>query len=252
MDPHDSKVVFANEKECELSGYSEEELVKLNFANLFAGDKKQTEEEIKSLIAQAFYEGPQYIEREFVRKSGEVFSAAVYLKKCAITNSECVIVTIRDVTPWKNKETDLQAAQSRYQELLYHSDSLIYHLDAAGTVINVNEAVKKIFDLSIEEVVGNHFTAFLHREDQQKGTDAFQEVIGGGLINDMECRCLARGNREIILKINIWPEFDDNEKIIGIYGVAIDITAQQSAVNKMREMVIQVISMLLARQQQIA
>ena len=60
----------------------------------------------------------------------------------------------------------------------------------------------------------------------------------------MEFIGLARGNREIVLKINIWPEFDENENIIGMHGDAIDITDQKTVLHKMREMVIQIISML--------
>ncbi len=244
VDPHDGKIIFANATGCELTGYSEEELLKLRLSDLSCGDKGQAEERIKALTAKAFYEGPQHFELESAKKAGECFDAKVLLKKCLITNKDCIIATIRDVTDLKEKEAELRTAQRRYNELMYHSNSLIYHLDQNGIVTNVNDAVKKIFDLEIAEVLGNHFTAFLQKEDHKKGEDAFKHVISGGLINNMEFKGLARGNREIILQVNIWPEFDENENIIGMHGDAIDITDQKTVLNKMREMVIQIISML--------
>ncbi len=244
VDPHDGKIIFANAAGCELTGYSEEELLKLRIADLSRGDKGQAEERIKALTAKVFYEGPQCFELESAKKAGECFDAKVHFKKCFMTNKDCVIATIRDVSDLKEKEAELRTAQRRYKELMYHSNLLIYHLDENGIVTNVNDAVKKIFDLEIEEMLGNHFTAFLHEEEHQKGEDVFKQVISGGLINDMEFRGLARGNREIILKVNIWPEFDGNENIIGMHGDAIDVTDQKTVLNKMREMVIQTVSML--------
>ncbi len=244
VDPHDGKIIFANAEGCDLTGYAEKELLKMCIADLSFRDKKQAEETIKALIAKAFYEGPQCFEIGLAKKSGESFVAKVYFKKCLITNRDCVIATIRDTTAWKEKEIELRKAQRRYKELMCHSNSLIYHLDGNGIVTNVNDVIKKIFNLEIKEVLGNHFTAFLHEEDRQKGEEAFKHVISGGLINDLELRGLARGNREINLQVNIWPEFDENENVIGIHGNAIDITDQKTLLNKMREMVIQIISML--------
>lgn len=244
VDSHDGKIIFANAKGCELTGYSEEELMKMSIADLSSGDKKKNIERVKALTAKAFYEGTQCFDMEFVMKTGECFDANVYLKKSMITSRECVIATIIDFRAWKEKVQELRTAQRRYKELRYNSNSLIYHLDQNGIVTNVNEAVKKIFGFEINEVVGNHFKAFLHEEEHAKGEDIFKQVITGGLINGVELRGLARGNCEIVLKINIWPEFDEHENIIGMHGDAIDITVQKTVLNKMREMVMQIISML--------
>ncbi|MFH1093769.1 MAG: PAS domain S-box protein [Candidatus Omnitrophota bacterium] len=244
IDPHDGKIIFANAKGCELTGYSEEELLKMSMADFSSGDRSKVNERSKALTAKAFYEGTQHFDLELVKKNGECFDAKVHLKKSMITNKECVIATIRDFSAWKEKDQELKTTQRRYKDLMYNSNSLIYHLDPNGIVTNVNEAVKKIFGFEIAEVVGNHFAAFLHESEHKRGEDTFNQVISGGLMNDIEFRGLARGNREIVLKGNIWPEFDENENIIGIHGDAIDVTDQKTLLNKMREMVIQIISML--------
>lgn len=244
VDPHDGKIIFANLKSCELIGYSEEELMNMRLADLGCEDKGKSIERMKVLTAKAFYEGAQHIDMELLKKNGECFDSKIYLKKSDISTRECVIATIRDFSAWKEKDMELKKAQRHYKELMYNSNSLIYHLNENGIVVNVNEAVKKIFGFEIDEVVGNHFNDFLLKEDHQKGEDAFKDVLSGGVINEMEFRGLARGNREICLKINIWPEFDEKENIIGMHGDAIDITEQKAVLDKMREMVIQIISML--------
>ncbi len=244
VDPHDGKIIFANAKGCELTGYSEEELLKMRISDMGCGDKKQADTSIKALTAKAFYEGWQHFDMSLLRKSGECFDSKIYLKKSIITGRDCVIATIMDFSSWKEKNQELRTAQRHYKELMCNSNSLIYHLDQNGIVINVNQAAKKMFGFEVNEMVGNHFNAFFQKEEHQKGEDAFKHVTSGGLINGMELRGMARGNREIILKMNIWPEFDEQENIIGMHGDAIDITDQKTLLNKMREMVIQTISML--------
>ena len=81
IDPHDNRIIFANLSGCELTGYSEEELIKKSLPDLTSLGKEKTQERIKALIAKAFYEGPQHLDLELLKKNGEAIDSKIFLKK---------------------------------------------------------------------------------------------------------------------------------------------------------------------------
>jgi len=244
IDPNDGRFIFVNAQGCRLVKYSEEELSKLSIEDISTGDKESISEKIKTVTAKVFYEGPQEFAWQFCKKSGEVFDAEVNLEKGFVAKRKCVIASVRDITSWKQKEVRLHQEEKRYRELLKNSNSLVFYLDENGKVTSVNEAVKKFFGYEINEALNRHFTEFLCEEDHEKGYETFKKVMSGEQVNNIEFNGLSKIRERMVMRINIWPEYNAAGQIIGIYGDAVDITDEKMMLDKMREMVIQIISML--------
>jgi PAS domain S-box-containing protein/putative nucleotidyltransferase with HDIG domain len=243
IDPVNNKIIHTNRKASQLSEYSKEELTKLSIEDLSYGDKEVLSKRIKAMTAKAFYEGEQHFEWLLLKKSGEVFEVEISMQKGVVDQRECVFATVRDISQRKRTEENLKASEKRYSDLLRNTSSLIFSLDDSGLITSVNSAANKVLKYKKDDILGHNFLEFLPEDQHEKARNMFKE-IKNGKDKDEELRCITRDKEEIVILLNAWPMCDKNDKIIGIYGVAKDITEQKKTLERMRQMIIQIVSML--------
>jgi len=244
IDPVNNKIISANKKACELSEYSKEELKKLSIEDLSYGDKEVLRIKIKAITAKAFYEGEQHFEWLALKKSGEVFEIEINMQRGFVEKRECVFATVRDISQRKRIEEKLKAAEKRYSDLLRNTSSLIFSLDNDGLITSINSAANKVLKYKKNEIMGHNVLDFLPQDEHLKAIKIIDEIKSGKKNKDAELRCNKKDNSEIVILLNAWPMYDKDKKIIGIHGVAKDITEQKKVLERMREMVIQIVSML--------
>lgn len=244
IDPVHNKIINANKKACQISEYSKEELSKLSIEDLSYGDRDVLSAKIKAITAKAFYEGEQLFEWLALRKSGEVFEVEINMRKGIVEQRECVLATIRDISQRKRTEEKLKSAEKRYSDLLRNTSSLIFSLDNTGSIISINSAANRVLKYKKNDILGHNFLDFLPEDEHVKARKILDEIRNGRKNKDAELRCITKDNNEIVILLNAWPMCDKDGQIIGIYGVAKDITEQKKILERMRQMVIQIVSML--------
>ncbi len=244
IDPVNNKIIHANKKACDMTEYSKEELTKLSIEDLSYGEKDVLRAKIKAITAKAFYEGEQHFEWLALKKSGEVFEVEMNMQKGIVEKRECVFTTVRDISLRKRTEEKLKQAEKQYSDLLKNTSSLIFSLDISGVITNINSAANKVLKYKKTEIMGHSFLDFLPKDEHLKAKKILDEIKNGSKNKDEELRCLTKDTKEIVILLNAWPMYDNDKQIIGIYGVAKDITEQKNILERMRQMVIQIVSML--------
>jgi len=244
IDPVNNKIITANKKACQLCEYSKEELSKLSIEDLSYGDKEALRTKIKAVTAKAFYEGEQDLEWLALKKTGEVFEVEINMQKGVVEKRECVFAIVRDISQRKRTEEKLKHAEKRYSDLLRNTSSLIFSLDNESLITSINSAANRVLKYKKSEIVGHNILDLLHPDEHIKANQILAEIKNGKKNKDAEFRCIKKDNSEIVILLNAWPMYDKDNKIIGIYGVAKDITEQKKILERMREMVIQIVSML--------
>lgn len=242
--PVNNKIIHANKKACDMSEYSKQELNKLSIEDLSYGEKEILRAKIKTITAKAFYEGEQHFEWLFLKKTGEVFEVEINMQKGMVEKRECVFATVRGISLRKRIEEKLKQAEQQYSDLLKNTSSLIFALDDLGLVTSVNSAANRVLKYQRIDIMGRSFLDFLPKDEHSKANKILDEIKNGGKNKDEEMRCLTKDNKEIVILLNAWPKYDKDNQIIGIYGVAKDITEQKKIMESMRQMVIQIVSML--------
>ncbi|MFH1061694.1 MAG: PAS domain S-box protein [Candidatus Omnitrophota bacterium] len=244
IDPVNNKIIHANKKACQVSEYSKEELMKLSIEDLSYGDREVLSAKIKAITAKAFYEGEQHFECLFLKKSGEVFEVEINMQKGMVEKRDCVFAIVRDISQRKRTEEKLRGAEKRYSDLLKNTSSLIFSLNNDGFITSVNSAANRVLKYKKADIQGHSFLEFLPEDEHVKARRIFDEIRNGRKNKDEELRCITKDKNEIVILLNVWPMCDKDGKIIGIYGVAKDITEQKKILERMRQMVIQIVSML--------
>lgn len=243
-DPNSGLIQDANESMINLFGYQKEEISKLTMEDISYGETEVIRERIKTIVAKAFYEGPQYIEWLCRSKAGRIFPAEFILKKVVIGKRKCLLGVGHDISERKRVEQEVKESEEQYRILVENANDLIFTLDKKGVFTSVNEAAKKIAGYEKNEVIGKHFLLFLPKEEYQKANELFEKIIRGTEEKQQEFKCIHKNKSEFFLLLNAWSMRNKHGEIYGIHAIGKDVTERKLVLDKMRDMVIQTVSML--------
>ncbi|WP_338605306.1 PAS domain-containing sensor histidine kinase [Desulfoferula mesophila] len=128
-----------------------------------------------------------------------------------------------------SRTAQLAHSEARYRSLVDSNPQLIYTLDNEGTYSFVGPRVGRLMGYRPEEMLGKYFIAFVRREDHRHCVRAFKQVRDLGLVlEDVEYRVIRADGEERIFLSYTAPLVDDQGKVNGMIGTAVDVTRQRA------------------------
>ncbi len=176
-DPATGRLLRVNPKMCEITGYSEEELLGMTFPEITHPDDR--EEDFEGFRRMMRGETPAHsIEKRYVRKDGRVVWTSV---NATVTRDEAgrplrTVAVIQDITDRKRTEEELRRSEERFRSLVQNASDIITVVDAEGTIRYVSPAVKRVLGYRPEEMIGKSAFDFLHPDDLEEALGIFAEV----------------------------------------------------------------------------
>ncbi|MGZ7067466.1 MAG: PAS domain S-box protein [Methanobacterium sp.] len=152
----DFKTLKVNEVLCQISGYSEEELLGMKFPEYthpedVDADVKQCEQIISGEINQFD------MDKRYIRKDGEIIWAHLCVRAVRDSAGKILyfISMIEDITKRKNVETELKS-------IIHGSPVLIFVIDKNHKALYWNKAIEEYSGVTAKEVIGtqNYWKAF--------------------------------------------------------------------------------------------
>jgi len=134
----------------------------------------------------------------------------------------------QDVTEKKANEKALRDAHERLRTLIDTVPDLIWLKDTDGVYLTCNRRFETFFGAGEAEIAGKTDYDFVSRElaDFFRARDKAAIEAGGALVNEEEVVFASDGHREILQTIKT-PLRDSEGRVIGVLGVARDITASK-------------------------
>ena len=138
----------------------------------------------------------------------------------------------------------LEASEHRYRFIVNNSPDIIYMLDDSGNFVFVNDPVKTILGYEADELLGRHYSEFVHKDDIEKARYVFDERrTGSRAAHNIEFRLLCKGSslpyryfesRSITIELSAMgvyteQQLDQKEEFVGTYGVVRDISERKRA-----------------------
>ena len=152
-DPRNGRWLRVNQKMCEITGYSNAELLQKHITELtYPADRQQDTEFFHQVVRGA---APDYrIEKRYLRKDGTVVWVNVNMTviRDAAGQSVRTMATIEDITERKRAEE----SHARLMTAVHQSAEMILITDANGTTQYVNPALEKTTGYAREELVGQN------------------------------------------------------------------------------------------------
>ncbi|OIR05831.1 cyclic di-GMP phosphodiesterase Gmr [mine drainage metagenome] len=140
-------IVEANDTFCQLLGYSQEEVKKLNVADW---DAQWSREELLERFKNLIHLNSAIFETRHRRKDGTILDVEVSTTGAEIEGKQYLYASSRDITRRKRIETELRISATAFES----QESLLI-TDADGVILRVNKAFVESTGYTPEEVVGH-------------------------------------------------------------------------------------------------
>jgi PAS domain S-box-containing protein len=138
-----------------------------------------------------------------------------------------------DIHNRKVAEDALRSSEEKYRQLVENINEVIYSADRNGMVTYVSPAIESLTAHTPSEVVGRHFSEFIHPEDYEKVVNRYGQALSGQE-KPTEYRLLKKSGECCWVRTFSRP-ISNGDEIVGLQGVISEITEQKRAEAALRE-----------------
>ena len=128
----------------------------------------------------------------------------------------------------KRAEVALRESEERYRELFENAKDAIYVHDLEGTYLKINRAAEELSGYTREEIVGHNYTEFVAPEHINFVRKSFCAKLAEQGETSYEVDVIAKDGRRVPVEVSSRAIYGDG-KIIGVQGMARDITERKLA-----------------------
>jgi len=138
----------------------------------------------------------------------------------------------------KNKERmeieeALQESEKRYRDLFENANDIIWTADVRGRYTSVNKMFEKALGYDRKELIGEQSLKLVADEDEEKSIQIYQKTLDGKP-QSYELKIKTKDGNTRIVMLRTRP-IRENGKVIGVQGIARDITENKKVEEELRE-----------------
>ncbi|MBW2630494.1 MAG: PAS domain S-box protein [Deltaproteobacteria bacterium] len=230
----DNKWMYANSAACKICGYSEEEILSMNYWNFVHPDYQEL---IKKRGRQR-QEGTLDIQRyefKIITKGGE--ERWIDLSGGALAkykNKPAGIISVIDITEQKQTEEALRNSEKKYRTLDETTKDATFVLDLDGKFTYISPVAEELTGYSWQDFLGRPFTEFIAPEYMESTVERFKKGLAGKDISLYKIEVKHKDGGTVPAELNVSSLLDATGKITGRTGVARDITERKQAEEKIK------------------
>ncbi len=160
----EGKIIDANQKSLELTGYSKSEMLALNVMDLAP---LESTEDVEQKFNKISRDGYVNFEVDYLTKDSEVRYVEVSASTFESGGKTLVQSLVRDITDKKKYEQALKESEERYRQLVDSVTDIPYTMDVEGVITYLGPQVEN-YGYKVQEIVGRDFTEIIHPEDVEQ------------------------------------------------------------------------------------
>lgn len=213
-------IVDVNQQMATMFGYEIEEMYGMkSIALVHPDDKSIVKERMESRNQDSY-------EVRGLRKDGRIVFVEVHPRSMTINEEKLRVTAIRDVTERKRIEEALRDSEEKFRVILKNSEPVIFMIDKDGKFILSEGRSLTALGLEPGQAVG--MSVYELYKDFPKIIKGIQDALNGNLNRDE----IEVG--ELHFDIFYSPYRDANDNVVGMLGMAIDITEHKKAEEKLK------------------
>ncbi|MFC1834950.1 PAS domain S-box protein [Thermodesulfobacteriota bacterium] len=152
-DMETAAVLDVNKGMTEMFGYTLEESLHLEVADISAGVPPYTGVEVGQWIRRTLEQGPQFVEWRCKSKSGKLFWVEINLKCALMAGRERLLAVVRDISDRKEAEQALRESEEKYRGLVEASFDGIF-VQKGTKIIFTNSRLREMLGYDEGELEG--------------------------------------------------------------------------------------------------
>jgi PAS domain S-box-containing protein len=228
----DGRWLRVNQKFCEITGYTAEELSKLNFQRITHPDDLAPDERLAAKIASG--EIDHYVlEKRYIRKDRSPVDVSITVSGVHDPQGKLkyFISVVEDIRARKLTEE----IPYRLASIVESSDDAIVSKDLNGTITSWNTAAERIFGYSANESVGQHITLIIPTELREEEAQILKRLRNGERIDHFETIRVRKDGQRLNISLTVSPVRDSHGRVIGASKIARDVTDRKRIESELRE-----------------
>ncbi|HQC80860.1 MAG TPA: PAS domain S-box protein, partial [Accumulibacter sp.] len=229
-------ITYANDKFCEITGYSREELMGTNHRRMNSGlQPPGFFEDLWATISAGKVWHGELCNRT---RGGELYWVnATMVPFCDRNGQPVQYIAIRtDISARKHAEARLIESEKRFRTVVESLTEVIFRTDASGCWTYLNPAWTDITGFSLDESLGQPSFKFVRSADRAEAAARFAALARGEIpfIRD-ETRYQTKDGRERWTEVFARAEFDADGACVAYAGTLNDITERRLALQQLQE-----------------
>ncbi len=154
-DANTGEILDANQRMCELYGYSVEEVRNLTIADLTFNGSSASQQAALKWVTRAAAGENQLFEWNAKNSTGQQFFVEVGLRYTPIGDRECVLAVVRDITERKQAVDELRQSEARFGKAFRaNPQPMSITTIVGGVYVDVNDSFLAMSGYKREEVIG--------------------------------------------------------------------------------------------------
>ncbi|MFC6038913.1 PAS domain S-box protein [Paenisporosarcina macmurdoensis] len=226
------KITFINEA-CliMINGFSKSDLIGKSITEFVHPSFKDIVRERTQNTKPGFKAKP--MELRIITPVGTVLEVEVTGVGIEFEGKSAIQLVLRDITLQKKTGRELEENRQRYRSLFQNNPDGVYSMDHNGNLMDINPSLEGILGYSIEELLTMSFHVVVDPNHLEMTNANFIKALGGKPEN-YETVGIRKNGKRIPLHITNIPIIVDDQ-VIGVYGIAKDISKEKEALNLLGE-----------------
>ena len=228
----DGRWLRVNQRVCEITGYSESELMQMCFQDITHPDDLA----VDLAESQKILRGEQSsfsMEKRYIRKDGSI--VWVHLGVSGAHDARGRLKHFISVLEDVSERREAERTRARLAAIVESSDDAIISKDLNGTITSWNAAATRLFGFTAQETVGRSVTMLIPPELHSQETQILERLRRGERIEHFETVRITKTGRRFDVSLTISPVRDSKGIIIGASKIARDITEGKQVQEALRE-----------------
>ena len=136
--------------------------------------------------------------------------------------------TVQDITTWKEAELSASSQHHRFAQLTSTLPVIVWTATPDGLLDFFNEAMERFTGLEATELLADRWASIVDPEDLDIVRKHWSDAIATGDRYDVEFRIRRADGAYLWHHVSAQPEHDQEGRVVGWWGSAIDIDASRS------------------------
>lgn len=227
-----------NDKTAEITGYTKEEAFDCSLVDTFiVPSMKDSVQEVLDNALEG--RGTSNFELEFRTKSDEIRHLLVNAttRRDAENNVVGVLGVAQDVTEAVQRDRAVAGMALELRQLIDTANAPIFGIDIDGNVNEWNRRTSEITGYSKEEAFDEPLVeTFIAESMQEKVREILDSALAGNETSNYELEFISKSGEPIFLLVNATTRRDPENAVVGVVGVAQDVTEDRKHAQVLQEM----------------
>jgi PAS domain S-box-containing protein len=237
----DGRLGMCNRAFCELTGYSAEELQKVNWSTVLT-PPEWADPERKSLAELERTGNPVRYRKEFVRKDGrrvpiELF---VHLVRGESGDAKYYYAFVTDITERNRMEIALRESEERYRLIADNAVAWIYLIAPDRRMLYMSPSCEQMTGYPPGEFLADPdlMMRTVHPEDKKAVEEYHAETLESAVSHSQEFRIITKSGETRWIDHQCFPICDETGRVIGRRGMNLDVTERKQAEEELKNTLI--------------